>query len=151
MKRSGRNICFSGSNAWVMLRDVIWPPALSRSIDHVTKFAVFGRVRGVIIVEGYGELREIRAVLLSHALDELLRRDAFLLGAQHDRRAVGVVGAHVDAVVTAHLLKTHPDVGLDVFHQVSQMNGTVGIRKGAGDEYSAGGLRDHGGFWFVLE
>ena len=39
-----------------------------------------------------------------HAFDELLGRDAFLRGAQHHRRAVGVVGADVMALVPAQLL-----------------------------------------------
>jgi hypothetical protein len=36
--------------------------------------------------------------------------------------AVGVVGAHVAAVVAAHLLEAHPDVGLDVLDQVAEVD-----------------------------
>jgi hypothetical protein len=73
-----------------------------------------------------------------HAFDQRLRRDAFLLGAQHDRRAVRVVGADVPALVAAHLLEAHPDVGLDVFDQVAEVDGAVGVGQGGGDEDFAG-------------
>jgi hypothetical protein len=29
---------------------------------------------------------------------------------------MSVIGAHVDAVMPAHLLEAHPDVGLDILH-----------------------------------
>jgi hypothetical protein len=67
-----------------------------------------------------------------------LWRDAFLLGAQHDRCAVGVVGADVPAFVAAHLLEAHPDVGLDVLDQVAEVDRAVGIGQGAGNEDLAG-------------
>ena len=60
--------------------------------------------------------------------------DLLGLGAQHDGRAVGVVGAHVVAAVTAHPLEPRPDVGLDVFDQVPEVNGAVGVGEGAGDQ-----------------
>jgi len=78
---------------------------------------------------------------------EFLRRDAFLLGRDHDRRAVGVVGAdemHLAPRATQfvtlalHSLEAHPDVGLDVFHHVANMEGSVGVGQGGGDEQLAG-------------
>jgi hypothetical protein len=57
-----------------------------------------------------------------------------LLGAQHDRRAVGVVGADVMAFVAAQLLEAHPDVGLDVFDQMPEVDRAVGVGQGAGDQ-----------------
>jgi hypothetical protein len=53
--------------------------------------------------------------------DELLRRDALLLGGDHDRRAVRVVGADEVHLVAAHALEAHPDVGLDVLHDVADV------------------------------
>jgi hypothetical protein len=73
-------------------------------------------------------------MLAMHAVDQLFRRDAFLLGAQHDRRAVRVVGADVPAFVAGHLLEAHPDVGLDVFDQMAEVDGAVGVGQGGGDE-----------------
>ena len=78
-------------------------------------------------------------MLAVHTLDQRFRRDALLLGAQHDRRAVGVVGADVIALgVGLHLLEAHPDVGLDVFHQMAEMDAAVGIGQRGGDEDFSG-------------
>ena len=62
------------------------------------------------------------------ARDELLRRHAFGLGLQHDRRAVRVVGADEMHFVALHPLEAHPDVGLDVFHDVADVERAVGVR-----------------------
>ncbi|MCG8023300.1 MAG: hypothetical protein AB2652_07310 [Candidatus Thiodiazotropha endolucinida] len=40
----------------------------------------------------------------------------------------------------AHFLKARPDVGLDVLHQVADMDRTVGVGQGAGDQDLAGCL-----------
>ena len=60
--------------------------------------------------------------------------DALFFGGEHDGRAVGVVGAAVVAFVSARFLKAHPDVGLDVFHHVPQMDSAVGIGQGGSYE-----------------
>jgi len=33
-----------------------------------------------------------------------------------------------------HLLKAYPYIGLNVFHQVAEMNGAIGIGQGAGNQ-----------------
>jgi hypothetical protein len=38
------------------------------------------------------------------------------------------------ALVPLHFLEAHPDVGLNVFDQMPQMNRTVGVGQGGGDE-----------------
>ena len=44
-------------------------------------------------------------------------------------------------VTTAlHALKPHPDVGLDVFHDVADMKVAVGVGQGGGDKECAGHL-----------
>ena len=35
----------------------------------------------------------------------------------------------------AKFLKTDPDIGLDIFDQMPQMDGAVGVGQGTGDEY----------------
>ena len=69
--------------------------------------------------------------------DQLLRRDAFGLRLEHDGRAVRVIRADVVALMAAQLLKPHPDVGLNGLEDVAQMQGSIGVRQGAGDEDSA--------------
>ena len=75
---------------------------------------VLGRVRRQVVVDADAIGREVARVLGGDALDENVGRDAFLLGAQHRRRAVRVARADVQAAVAAQALETHPDVGLDV-------------------------------------
>ncbi len=110
---------------------------LELQVDIVGVVLRFRRIGGVIVVEAHQEAVEIRLMLIPRAGDELLGRDPLLLRAQHDGCAVGVIGAHVPAFVAAHLLEAHPDVGLDVLHQMAQMNGAVGVGQGAGDENAA--------------
>ena len=69
--------------------------------------------------------------------DQLLGRDAFALGAQHDGRAVGVVGADVMHFVALHALEAHPDVGLDVLDQMAEVDRAVGVGQGGRDENAA--------------
>ena len=70
---------------------------------------VFGRVGGVVVVEVHMEGGEVADVGGAHAADEFLRGDAFGLGAEHDGRAVGVVGADVAAFAPAHFVEARPD------------------------------------------
>jgi hypothetical protein len=96
----------------------------------------------VVVVEGH-EVAEVAAVL-ADAVDELFGRQALLFGAQHDRRAVGVVGADECTWLPA-CAGTHPDVGLDVAHQVAEVDVAVGVGQGVGDEDLA-----HGKSWVGL-
>ncbi|MNZ64769.1 hypothetical protein D3C78_829430 [compost metagenome] len=107
-------------------------------VDAAGEDAVLFRVGRMVVVEVHQEGGEVGGVLGAHVVDQLLRGDAFLLGAQHDGRAVGVVGADVDGLVATHLLEAHPDVGLDVFDHMPEVDGPVGIGKGACHEDLAG-------------
>ena len=48
-----------------------------------------------------------------------------------------IIGANKHAIVATHTLKPHPDISLDRFEHMSQMNVSVGIREGGGNEYLA--------------
>jgi hypothetical protein len=49
-----------------------------------------------------------------------------------------IVGTDKVHLVTLHALVTHPDVGLDVLHDVADVEIAVGIRQGGGHEELAG-------------
>ena len=66
-------------------------------------------------------------MLVVDASDQGFRRDAFLLGAQHDRRAMSIIGADVSGLVANQFLETDPDIGLNVFDQMTQMDGPVSV------------------------
>jgi hypothetical protein len=118
--------------------DVDEAPRLQRAVDAFRQSAGLVGMRRVVVVEADEEAVEVALVFPPHAIDELLGRDAFLLGAEHDRRAVRVVGAHVVHLVSGHLLEADPDVGLDVFDEVAEVDAAVGVRQCGRDEQAAG-------------
>jgi hypothetical protein len=83
------------------------------------------------------EAVEILAAAALDVGDEGLRRLPGLFGGEHDGRAVRVVGAHEMHRVPLHALKTHPDIGLDVLHDVADMKRAVGVRQRRRDEEAA--------------
>ena len=122
----------------------MWPRRDQPAVDLVGDLAVLVRVRGVEVVERDAEAGEVAALLLADAGDQLLGRDAFLPRLEHDRRAVRVARPDEQAVVAAHALEAHPDVGLDVLDDVAEVRRAVGVRQGAGDEQGALGGGGHG-------
>jgi len=84
-------------------------------------------MRRIIVVEFDQEAGEIGAVFLPDSFDELFWADAVLFGPQHDRGAVRVVGAEVITFVAARFLKADPNVGLNVFHQMTDVDRAVGV------------------------
>ena len=113
------------------------PARIQRAVDGGGQLAVFFAVRAVVLVMVNEKAAEIAQMLAVALIDELLRRDAFLFRAQHDGRAVRVVGADVVALMPAQALEAYPDIGLDIFHHVAEVNRAVGIRQGAGDKDAA--------------
>jgi hypothetical protein len=103
-------------------------------VNALDEFAVVFAVSRGIIVKADAEIPEIGFVLLVHHIDEFFRRFAFGARPQHDRRSVSVVGPGEIALVTPRALETGPDVRLDVFQHVAQMNRAVGVRQRAGHE-----------------
>jgi hypothetical protein len=71
-------------------------------------------VRAPIIVEGNVERGEVTQMSFPHVSDQCLFAPSFLTGTDHDGRAVRVVGADVDAAISPQLLKSDPDVRLNV-------------------------------------
>jgi hypothetical protein len=110
--------------------------------DFLDQRAVLGGMRRVIVVELDVEAGEILELAGVDRADQFLGRNAVLARLQHDRRAVGVAGADVDAVMAAHALEAHPDVGLDVLDQVAEVQRAVGIGQRAGDENFAAFAHD---------
>ena len=64
---------------------------------------------------------------------ELLRRLARLLGGDHDRRAMRIVGTDEVHLMPAHLLKAHPDVCLYMLEQMAKMDRSIGGWQCTGD------------------
>jgi hypothetical protein len=93
-----------------------------------------GRV--VVIVTDEKTL-EISGVCHTQRFNQGLWRNPGFFRLQHGCGAVGIVGADVDHLVTAQALKADPDIGLDVFEQMPEVDRAVGIGQGAGNEKAA--------------
>ena len=99
-------------------------------------FPRFGAVGAAVVVELDLEAGEVGLVGLLHLGDQFFLADALLPGADHNGRAVGVVGANVDAPPAAEFLETDPDVRLQVLDQMADVDMAVGIGQGASDQES---------------
>ncbi len=93
---------------------------------------------GEIDAEG-GEVLLMGRAHLGH---DLLLGTALLAGADHGGGAMHVVGAAIGGLVAHQALEAHPDVRLDVFHQVADVDVAVDVREGGGDEQALGHGRD---------
>ena len=111
---------------------------LQGEIDALRQLAVLFRIRRVVVVERNVETVEVALVFRPHAIDQLLGREPFLFGAQHDRRAMRVVRPDVIHLMALHSHEPYPDVGLDVFDQVTDVNLAIGVRQCGCNENAAG-------------
>ena len=96
-------------------------------VDVLRELPVFPGMGGMEVVEANLETGVIAFVFGMDAVDQLFRGSTLAVRAQHDGRAVGIVGADVQAVVAAQLLEAHPDIGLDRLQQVPDMDRTVRV------------------------
>ena len=108
-------------------------------VDVLRELDVLRRVRRVPVIEAQVEAFDLLGSRRGDPGHQHLRRHAFRVGPQHDRRAVRVVGADEMHFVSLHPLEPHPDVGLGVLHDVADMEGPVRIGKRRRDEQAAAG------------
>ena len=122
---------------------------LQPPVDLLRQRRVLGRMGGVPVVEADVIAVQVVRPLGGNACHQFFGRDALGLGLQHDRCAVGIIGPHEQHVLAQHALEAHPDVGLDVLHDVADVERSVGVGQGGGDEQTlgmlAGGGRHGGG------
>jgi hypothetical protein len=97
-------------------------------VEQFAELAVFFRMRGIIVVKPDIESRKIPDVLGVHALNQLLGLNTLSPGTNHNRCTVCIVGTEIQALIPSGLLEPDPDVGLQIFHQMTDMYGTVGVR-----------------------
>lgn len=100
----------------------------------MTKLAIFVAVGAAVVIKLDVKPGEIRLVRLAHLGDQLFFGSPLFASPNHDRRAVCVVGTDVDTAISDQFLVSDPDVGLDVFDQVADVDRSVGVRERAGDE-----------------
>ncbi len=71
---------------------------------------------------------------VSHIGDDRFFTASLAPSTDHDGGAVSVIRAEETAVVSAEFLESHPDVGLDVFDQMADVNMAVCVRQRGRDE-----------------
>jgi hypothetical protein len=115
------------------------------AVNLAGQFVVLRRIGAVPVVKADVKAVQVLLAASGNIGHELLRRFASLLRRNHDGRAVGVVCPHKIDRVALHPLVPHPNVGLDVLHDVADMEVAVGVGQGGGNEELAG----HGewAFW----
>src|SRR3989338_748041 len=90
---------------------------------------------GVIIIERHIKIFKILYMFLAYFCHKFFGWNVFGLRFQHNRRAMTIAAANVKTLMTVHLLKSDPNVSLNIFNQMSQMNGAIGIGEAGGDKY----------------
>ncbi len=98
------------------------------------QLAVLRAVSAAVVVKLNLEFGEVADMGVVHFGDQRLFAATLLSSANHDRGAMRVVGANVDAAIPAQLLEPHPDVGLQILDQMTQMDVAIGIREGRSDK-----------------
>ena len=106
-------------------------------VDGLSQLMVFRPIGGMPVVK-----RDVKAIEVGFAArrnvgHKLLRRLAGLLRRNHDGRAMGIVGTHKMHLMPLHALVPHPNVGLDVLHDVTDVEIAIGVGQGGGDEQLA--------------
>src|SRR5437868_15317713 len=89
------------------------------------------------VVEAEVKALVVVLVRLADKAYQFLRANTIRFGPEHNRRAVGVVGAHKTHRMPLHPLEWHPDIGREVLHDGSDVKRTVGAGRGSGDEERA--------------
>jgi hypothetical protein len=99
-----------------------------------TETAISFAIGATIVIKLDVKSSEVTLMGLVHCLNQCFFAPALLAGSNHDRGAMGIVSADIDTAVAAKFLKPDPDVSLDVLHQVPDVNRTICVGQGTGDE-----------------
>ena len=101
---------------------------LHTAVNFTAQYAIMFGIGGAVAIESNLKICEVAQVLLATASDEGFWCDALTPSADHDGRAMGVVGTDIATVVTAHFLKANPKIRLQILDKMPEVNIPVGIR-----------------------
>ena len=117
----------------VELRDILVEKSivfLEAVENGCAEIEVFGGIGCVVVIELDFEICEVLDMALVALGDQLLWGNPLLSRTYHDRCAVRVVCAHVNAFVTAHLLESYPKICLQVLYEMPYVYVPVCVRQG---------------------
>src|SRR5690242_19965741 len=98
---------------------------------------VFRRIGGMPVIKTDMKAVQILLAASSDLRDKLLRRNACFFCRNHDRCAMCIVSTDKMNLITLHALKPYPDIGLDIFHNVTNVEGAVGVGQGSSNKQLA--------------
>src|SRR5450830_891854 len=99
---------------------------------------IFWAVGRMPVVELDVETVQILLAASRNLRHEFLWRNTRFFSRNHDRRTMRIVSTNKMHFVTRHSLMSHPDVSLDIFHDVTKVEGRVCVGKGSGNEQLTG-------------
>jgi len=88
----------------------------------------------VEIIEFDSEVIEVIDEFFAVSVGQLLGSNPEFSSFEHDRRAVCVRRTDINAIVPTKLLESNPDIGLNIFNQMSHMRRAVDIGQSACDK-----------------
>ncbi len=86
-------------------------------------------VRTVVLIESNMKTGKIAQMFRVNTGNQRFRRNPFLFRTQHDGCAMGIIRTNIMDGMPLHFLETHPDIGLDILDQMSEMDAAIGIRQ----------------------
>ena len=90
-------------------------------VNFVRERNVLWRMRGVPVVVTHQEVIPVGDMLRADTGDQLLGGNAFLLGAQHDRRTMRIPRTDKMHFMAVHALKSHPDIAEELIDDVADV------------------------------
>ncbi len=123
------------------------PVVAQRQVNALRQLVVFGAVGAVPVVKADGKAVKVRLAAAGNLCHKRLRGKPGFFCGNHDGCAVRVVGANKVHLMPVHAQCPHPNVGLDVLHDVPNVKLAVGIGQGGGNKQAAvgGGRGTHVG------
>ncbi len=114
--------------------DVDQTSGFEAPIDILCQRGVLRGMGAVPVIEAQREAVQILTPPRGDAPDQLLGCHPIGLGLEHDGCTVCVIRAHKMHPRAHHPLESHPDVNLDVLHDVADVQGAIGVGQGTGNE-----------------
>ncbi|OIQ66480.1 hypothetical protein GALL_519480 [mine drainage metagenome] len=103
-------------------------------VNLACQFMVFRGIGAVPVVKADVKTVQIGLAPGGNSGDKLLCSETGFFSGNHDRCAMRVICTAEVHGVAHHALVAHPDIGLDVLHDVANMEMTIGIGQGGGNE-----------------
>jgi hypothetical protein len=97
----------------------------------------FCTVRAAVMIELNSETGEISLMSRLRFRNDFFFSTAFGTRSNHDRGAMRIVGTNVQTAIASKFLESHPDIGLQVFNQMPNVDRTIRVGQcGSGQDSS---------------